>query len=63
MDALWKMDADYSNLKAVIIRSSKTGKIGNSRPCDMCMSALRQHGVKTIVYSTASEQISMEIIS
>jgi tRNA(Arg) A34 adenosine deaminase TadA len=52
MDALWKMDADYSSLKAIIVRSSKTGMLGNSRPCDMCMNALRQHGVKTILYST-----------
>jgi len=62
MDALWKIqNADlYDNLKAVIIRVSKTGVLGNSRPCPMCMNALRQHGVKTIVYSSFEGRIMME---
>jgi pyrimidine deaminase RibD-like protein len=34
MDALWKLNTDaYDNLKAVIVRVSKTGYLGNSRPC------------------------------
>ncbi|AGE56192.1 cytidine and deoxycytidylate deaminase [Paramecium bursaria Chlorella virus NE-JV-1] len=62
MDALWKIQNSdaHSNLKAVIIRISKTGQFGNSRPCDMCYSALKQHGVKTIVYSSVGGRIAME---
>lgn len=64
MDALWCLDSDnYDNLKAVIVRVSKTGYLGNSRPCDMCMAALRQNNVKTIVYSTVGGKICMERIS
>jgi tRNA(Arg) A34 adenosine deaminase TadA len=65
LDALWRIqntDA-YENLKAVIIRSSKTGQLGNSRPCTMCYAALKQHGVKTIVYSTMGGKIAMEKIN
>lgn len=62
MDALWKMDSDqYSNKKAVIVRLSNAGtKLANSRPCSICMGLLRQHGVSTIAYSTASGKIMME---
>jgi len=62
MDALWKIQNAnlYDNLKAVIVRVSKTGVLGNSRPCPMCMNALRQHGVKTIVYSSFGGRIMME---
>ena len=62
MDALWKIqNADvYDNLKAVVVRTSKTGVLGNSRPCPMCMKALRQHGIKTIVYSSFNGHIKME---
>ena len=63
MDALWKLNSDtYDNLKAVIVRVSKTGYLGNSRPCTMCMAALKQHGVKTIVYSSFEGRIQMERI-
>ncbi|AGE59909.1 cytidine and deoxycytidylate deaminase [Acanthocystis turfacea Chlorella virus TN603.4.2] len=63
MDALWKLNTDaYDNLKAVIVRVSKTGRLGNSRPCTMCMAALKQHGVKTIVYSSFEGHIQMERI-
>jgi deoxycytidylate deaminase len=63
MDALWKLNSDaYDNLKAVIVRVSKTGYLGNSRPCTMCMAALKQHGVKTIVYSSIGGRIVMEKI-
>lgn len=65
MDALWRINNTdlYDNLKAIIIRSSPTGRLGNSRPCAMCMSALRQHGVKTIVYSSVGGRIAMEVIN
>ena len=64
MDALWKIyDSDlYENKKAVIIRLNESGKLANSRPCSICMQALKQHGVKTIVYSTVSGQLQMETI-
>jgi len=64
MEALWKIyDTElYENKKAVIIRVSPSGKLANSRPCTICMTALKQHGVKTIVYSTPCGRIHMEKI-
>ncbi|AGE54171.1 cytidine and deoxycytidylate deaminase [Paramecium bursaria Chlorella virus NY2B] len=64
MDGLWKIyDSDlYDNLKAVVIRITTTGKLANSRPCEMCMAALRQHKIETIVYSTACGRLKMEKI-
>ena len=65
MDALWKiMDSEqYSNKKAVIVRLSNAGtKLANSRPCSICMGLLKQHGISTIAYSTASGKIQMEQI-
>ena len=64
MDCLWKMDSDqYSNKKAVIVRLSNAGtKLSNSRPCSICMGLLKQHGISTIAYSTASGTIKMEQI-
>jgi tRNA(Arg) A34 adenosine deaminase TadA len=64
MDALWKMDSEqYSNKKAVIVRLSNAGtKLANSRPCSICMGLLKQHGVNTIAYSTASGKVEMEQI-
>lgn len=63
MDALWNMDSDaYDNLKAIVVRVSKTGVLGNSRPCSMCYNALKQHGVKCVVYSSVGGKIVMEKI-
>lgn len=64
MDAMWKMDSDqYSNKKAVVIRLSNAGtKLANSRPCCICMGMLKQQGITTIAYSTASGTIQMEQI-
>ena len=64
IDAIWRINNTdlYDNLKAIIIRSSPTGRLGNSRPCVMCMSALKQHGIKTIVYSSVGGSIVMERI-
>jgi tRNA(Arg) A34 adenosine deaminase TadA len=64
MDAIWKMDSDqYSNKKAVIVRLSNGGtKLSNSRPCSICMGLLKQHGINTIAYSTASGKIQLEQI-
>ena len=64
MDALWKVDSDqYSNKKAVIVRLSNAGtKLANSRPCSICMGLLKQHGINTIAYSTASGKVEMEQI-
>jgi tRNA(Arg) A34 adenosine deaminase TadA len=65
MEALWRIyDSDtYDNKKAIIIRVTESGKLASSRPCHMCMAALSQHGVQTIVYSTRCGGISMERIS
>ncbi|AAC96568.1 cytidine and deoxycytidylate deaminase [Paramecium bursaria Chlorella virus AN69C] len=64
MDALWKIyDSDlYEHKKAVIVRVNDSGKLANSRPCVICMAALQQHGVKTIVYSTPCGRLNMERI-
>jgi len=64
MDAIWRMDSDqYSNKKAVIVRLSKRAtKLANSRPCSICMGLLKQHGITTIAYSTASGSIQLEQI-
>ncbi|ABT14670.1 hypothetical protein NY2A_B271R [Paramecium bursaria Chlorella virus NY2A] len=65
MDALWRIsDSDlYDNMKAVIIRVTNTGKLANSRPCEMCMAALKQHNIRTIVYSTTCARLKMEKIA
>ncbi len=65
MDSVWKiMDSDqYSNKKAIVIRLSNAGtKLANSRPCSICMGLLKQHGIATIAYSTASGSIQLEQI-
>lgn len=64
MDAIWKVDSDqYSNKKAIVIRLSNAGtKLANSRPCSICMGLLKQHGIATIAYSTASGSIQLEQI-
>lgn len=65
MDSVWKiMDSDqYSNKKAVIVRlSNGATKLANSRPCSICMGLLKQHGITTIAYSTASGSIQLEQI-
>jgi tRNA(Arg) A34 adenosine deaminase TadA len=65
MDAVWKMtdSEQYPHKKAVIVRVSSAGtKLSNSRPCEMCMGLLKQHGVHTLVYSTPSGNIKMEKI-
>jgi len=65
MDSVWKiMDSEqYANKKAVIVRLSNGGtKLSNSRPCSICMGLLKQHGINTIAYSTASGKIQLEQI-
>ena len=64
LDALWKIyDSDlYDNKRAVVVRVNGSGRLANSRPCSICMNALRQHGVHTVVYSTVHGGFQMERI-
>ena len=55
MDALWHLAKEHKKnqtLKIVVVRVTKSGKLAHSRPCHLCMQALRQYNVKTMVYST-----------
>lgn len=47
---------DKRNIKGTtlfVFRTKKNGEPANSRPCDRCMNAIRDLGVRKIVYTTS----------
>lgn len=45
---------DYKTTRGATIyvfREKKTGQLGNSRPCPACQMAIREAGIKRVVYS------------
>lgn len=66
MDALWKLrdPPPSGQLRLVVVRLSKSGRLANSRPCAMCMNVLQRRGVHTVVYSTDQPEVAgVEVIS
>lgn len=53
---------DYVNI--IVVRISKDGKIGNSRPCENCIKRLKKFNkqikIKYVYYSNAEGRINME---
>ena len=43
---------DLSKMSIYVYRETKEGKMANSRPCNACMQALREKGIKRIFYTT-----------
>lgn len=38
-----------------IVRVTKNGNLGNSRPCSVCQLAIREAGIKNVWYTTATK--------
>lgn len=57
-DAIISCKEDLKNSVAYIYRETKNGNIALSRPCEHCMKALRDAGVKKICFSTYTGYIS-----
>lgn len=39
---------------AINLRITKTGRFGNSKPCDNCRSVLKKSGIKKVYYTNSS---------
>jgi len=46
------LDIDWSKAIVYVYREFKNGNPAIARPCEGCMEAIRQRGIRTIVYST-----------
>jgi len=67
IDALNKLMSKKNNLKRtsydlIVIRLSKTGKLGESRPCYHCLQKLENSGlkIKNVYYSTRGGNLEKE---
>ena len=46
----------------LVIRTSKTKVLGNSRPCNHCIDKLKQRGIRKAYYSNAQGEIVYEFV-
>ena len=46
------LDIDFSKVTLFIYREYKSGKFALARPCKSCEKAIRDLGIKTVVYTT-----------
>lgn len=57
------LNLDWSKLKGgsiLVLRLSKSGKLGMCKPCQMCEKLIRYVGMKDVWYSTTSGEIVYE---
>jgi hypothetical protein len=57
-----KVRRKFSQISMVVIKSSSTHKLGSSRPCNMCLHAMKIMHIKYIYYSNANGEIVKEKI-
>ncbi len=50
-----------NNLTLYVYREGFKGQLRNCRPCPACMAAIREHGIKTIYYTTEDGYCKEEI--
>lgn len=55
-----KMKRKFSQISLIVIKASLTKKLGLSRPCNMCLYAMRVLGIKYVYYSTVDGRIIKE---
>lgn len=48
---------DMDHLTLLSIRLSRQGLLRNAKPCINCVKYMREHGVKTVLYSTETGEI------
>ena len=46
------LDIDFSKVHVFVYRELKTGELGLCRPCNACLAAIRELGIKHIHYTT-----------
>lgn len=46
------LDIDWSKVTVYVTRNTKSNSYGMARPCASCMAAIKEKGIKNIVYST-----------
>lgn len=44
---------------AIVVRVRQSGKFGNAKPCERCMSHMRASGVKTVYYTNSRGDFEM----
>jgi hypothetical protein len=52
----------FSQISIIVIKSSTTHKLGSSRPCNMCLHALKIMHIKYVYYSNTYGEIIKEKI-
>lgn len=57
-----KVRRKFSQISMVVIKSSATHKLGSSRPCNMCLHAMKIMHIKYIYYSNGDGEIVKEKI-
>lgn len=63
MDALRKVEGeDLKDAVLYVYRELHDGSLGVCRPCNACMAAIKQAGIKTIVYTTHDGSICKEVV-
>ncbi len=50
------------NLTILSVRVNREGELKNAKPCEDCMRALKERGVRTILYSNDNGEIKRERI-
>lgn len=60
VSAIQKASTDIDTL--VVLRKTKDGRMASARPCNLCMSFIKEKGIKQIVYSTPSGYLSEAIV-
>ena len=46
------LDIDMSKIKVYVYRETRDGHVAIARPCNACIAAIRQMGIKHILYTT-----------
>ena len=57
-----RKDIDFSNVSVYIYREYKNGNLAIARPCDSCMSLLKELRIRHIYYTGDCSYINEEII-
>jgi hypothetical protein len=52
----------FSQISLIVIKSSVTNKLGSSRPCNMCLHAMKILHIKYVYYSNVNGEIIKEKI-
>ena len=56
------LDIDFSRVHIYIYRELRDGTLAMARPCQACLAAIKQMGIKHIHYTTDGEGYAHEVL-